>query len=108
MALSVCPAAVVAAPLELTWEIAQTPHFNEWIDGRVVKMEPEGAMVVGQTLELTSAALGRNWRSTFVVREMKPEKHQFAVDAYFPFGIIVHEHISLTRVDAVSCRVQYG
>jgi uncharacterized protein YndB with AHSA1/START domain len=43
MGLNVCPTVVVKAPVEVVWSFLANPaKFNEWVDGRVEHMEPEG------------------------------------------------------------------
>lgn len=108
MSLNVCPAAIVAAPLEVVWEMAQPANFSRWIDGQVERIEPEGPMAIGQTIYATSTAIGRRWQVTLTVEEVQPERHQFGMYGVFPFGIRMHEHISCIAIDAVTCRVQYG
>lgn len=108
MSLSVCPAAIVAAPVDVVWEMAQPAHFSEWIDGQVERIEPEGPMAVGQTIYITASAFGRNWHSTLKVEKVLAERYQFGMYCVFPFGMRMHEHLSCVPIDAVSCRVQYG
>lgn len=108
MGLNVCPAAIVAAPVEVVWEMAQPAYFAEWIDGRIERIEPEGTMVVGQTIYVTSKGLGRTWQATLTVEKVLPERHQFGMYGVFPFGMRMHEHLSCVAVDDTSCRVQYG
>jgi hypothetical protein len=108
MSLNVCPAAIVAAPVEVVWDLLRPARLSEWVDGRVEAPVPEGPVIVGQTFRVVSKALGRNWHATFTVEKVNPEKHQLAMQVIFPFGIQLHEHVSCTRIDATSCRVQYG
>lgn len=108
MSLNVCPAAVVAAPIEIVWELAQPMHFSEWADGQVEQLEPEGPIVMGQTAHIVSQAFGRRWQVTMTVEKLNVERHQFGMYGVFPFGLRMHEFISCAPLDAVSCRVQYG
>ncbi|MDR3577001.1 MAG: SRPBCC family protein [Anaerolineaceae bacterium] len=108
MSLNVCPAANVAAPLEVVWEMAQPGHFSEWIDGQVERITPGGPAVVGQRITLQSKAFGRNWRVSFTVTSVDPGKHQLGLQGEFPLGISMIEHISCARLDATGCRLQYG
>ncbi|HEY6406813.1 MAG TPA: hypothetical protein VIY29_05030 [Ktedonobacteraceae bacterium] len=108
MGLSVCPAAVVAAPVEVVWELLQPARFNEWIDGRVEQIEPEGLAVVGQKIIVTAPAFGRRWRAFFTVEKVNAEKHQLGMHVIFPLGMQLQEHVSCTAIDATSCNVQYG
>ena len=112
MGLSVCPAAVVAAPVEVVWEfLAHPARYSEWIDGQVDHVEPpgsEGPAVVGQIITVTAPALGRKWHALFKVEKVDAEKHQLGMHVTFPLGMQLREHVSCTSIDAISCNVQYG
>jgi len=109
MGLSVCPAAVVKAPVEVVWGYLAYPEkFNEWVDGRVEHIEPAGPAVVGQAITVTAPAFGRRWPAFFKVEKVDPEKHQLGMHVNFPFGMQLQEHVSCTAIDATSCNVQYG
>ena len=108
MGLNVCPAAIVAAPVEVVWNLLRPEHLSEWADGQVEAPVPEGSAIVGQTFYVISKALGHTWHADFTVEKVNPEKHQLAMHVLFPFGMQLHQHISCTRIDATSCRVQYG
>ncbi|HEV2659178.1 MAG TPA: SRPBCC family protein, partial [Ktedonobacteraceae bacterium] len=108
MGLSVCPAAIIAAPVEQVWPLLQPARLSEWADGRVEGSVPEGAPFVGQTFSVVSRALGRDWRADFTVEKVDATRHQLAMHVRFPFGMQLHEHVSCTPIDASSCRVQYG
>jgi len=109
MGLNVCPAAVVKAPVEVVWSFLANPaKFNEWVDGRVEHMEPEGPAVVGQKIKVTAPAFGRRWDAFFTVEKVDPEKHQLGMYVKFPLGMQLQEHVSCTAIDATSCNVQYG
>ncbi len=108
MGLSVCPAAVVAAPVEIVWQLLQPARLSEWVDGRVEGPVPEGAPFVGQTFFVVSRAFGRDWRAEFKVEKVDAKRHQLAMHVKFPLGMQLHEHFSSTPIDAASCRVQYG
>ena len=108
MGLSVCPAAVVAAPVEVVWEFLHPENFNEWIDGRVEQIKPEGPAVVGQKIIATAPALGRRWQVVFKVEKVDAERHQLGMHVTFPLGMQLQEHVSCTAIDATSCNVQYG
>ena len=108
MSLNVCPAAIVAAPVEVVWDLIRPARLSEWADGQVDAPVPEGPAVVGQTFHVTSKAFRRSWHAHFTIEKVNPERHQLAMDVDFPFGMLLHEHFTCTRVDATSCRVQYG
>ena len=109
MSLNVCPAAVVAAPVEVVWALLADPiRFSEWADAQVECVEPPGPTSVGQTITLTSPALCRRWRVVFQVEQVDPVHHQLGFKAILPLGLELHEHLSCAALDATSCRVQYG
>ena len=108
MSLNVCPAAIVAAPVEVVWEMAQPANFSKWIDGQVERIEPAGPLTIGQTIYIMATAIGRRWQTTLTVEEVQAERHQIGMYGVFPFGLRIHEHISCVAVDAVTSRVQYG
>lgn len=109
MGLTVCPAEIVAAPVEVVWEcLAHPARYGEWADAQVERMEPEGPATVGQTIYLASKKLGRAWRFVFTVEVVDAEHHQLGLYAVFPFGLRMRPHISCAAIDATRCRVQYG
>lgn len=60
MGLTVCRAAVVAAPAELvSGNLVQWERYAEWADVRVQRTEPEGPATVGQTVYFAGKDLGR-------------------------------------------------
>jgi hypothetical protein len=110
MGLTVCPAAVVAAPVEVVWEnLVQWERYSEWADVQVERSEPEGPATVGQTISFGGKAFGRTWHFIFKIEEVNPERHQLGLHAFFPFGMPEEiSHIACTPIDATTCRVQYG
>ena len=109
MVVSVCPADIVAAPVEDVWELLNQPsRYGEWWDARIERIEPEGPAAAGQVANATSGALGRRWKVMFVIKMVNPTRHQIQFDVTLPLGITDHVTITCTPVDAGSCRVQYG
>jgi hypothetical protein len=111
MGLTVCPAAVVAAPLEVVWEnLVHWERYSEWFDTSIKaeRIEPEGPATVGQTISFAGKVLGRTLHFTFKVEEVNPEKHQIGLHAFFPLGLQMKPHISCAPLNATTCRVQYG
>jgi polyketide cyclase/dehydrase/lipid transport protein len=109
MGLSVCPIAVVAAPVKVVWEnLTQWERYAEWADVHVERIEPEGPPVVGQTISFAGKALGRTWHFTFTVEAVDAERHRLGLHVVFPFGLQEKPHIACDPIDATSCRVQYG
>jgi uncharacterized protein YndB with AHSA1/START domain len=109
MGLSVCPAAIVAAPVEDVWALLADPaKYGEWADADVERVVPEGPITPGQMIYLTTKAFGRSWHIVFRVEMVDPDRHQVQTHVTFPLGMTLQERISCTPIDATSCRVQYG
>jgi|SRR6476646_1814863 len=109
MGLSVCPAAVVAAPVEVVWaNLVEWERYADWADVQVERAEPAGPAAVGQTVHFTGKALGRTMRFHFQIEEVNAERHQLGLHAFFPFGLQEKPHIACYPLDATTCRVQYG
>jgi hypothetical protein len=109
MGLTVCPAAIVAAPVEVVWEnLVQWERYAEWADVLAERVEPEGPAIIGQTISFAGKAFGRTWHFIFKVEEVNPERHQLGLHAFFPLGLQEIPYISCTPIDATTCRVQYG
>jgi len=109
MGLTVCPAAIVAAPVEVVWgNLVQWERYLEWADVQVVRLEPEGPASVGQTITLGPRAFGRILHFIFKVKAVNPERHELDGHVFFPLGLQERAHIACTPIDATTCRVQYG
>src|SRR5260370_39475355 len=96
MGLTVCPAAVVAAPVEVVWgNLVQWERWPKWRnDVQVERSEPEGPATVGQTIYFTGKAFGRTLHFIFKVEEVNPERHQLALHAFSPYGLQGKAHIA--------------
>ena len=111
MGLTICPAAVVAAPVEVVWgNLSQWERYSQWFsaDIQLEHCEPEGPATIGQTINFTGKAFGRSLHFIFKVEEVNPVRHQLDLHAFFPLGLQMKPHISCTPIDAITCRVQYG
>ena len=109
MGLTVCPAAVVAAPVAVVWaNLVQWERYAEWADVQVERREPAGSATVGQTIYFRGRALGRTLHFIFKVEEVHPERYQLGLYAVFPLGLQMKPHVACYPIDATSCRVQYG
>lgn len=108
MGLTVCPTAVVAAPIEVVWaNLVQWERYSEWFsaDIQIERSEPEGPATIGQTTYFAGKVLGRTLHFIFKVDEVNPERRQLSLHAYFPLSLQLKPHISCTPIDATSCRV---
>jgi hypothetical protein len=109
MGLMVCPAAIIAAPIDTVWALLIDPiYIGEWADATTERVEPPRPTSPGQTIYLTSKEFRLKWRIMLNVAAISQEKHQFYTFVTFPLGMHLEEHISCTPIDATSCRVQYG
>jgi hypothetical protein len=109
MGLTVCPTAVVAAPVEVVWEnLVQWERWPKWRnDVQVERSEPEGPATVGQTISFAGKVLGRTLHFSFKVEEVNPERYQLGLYGFLPWRLQGKAHISCTPIDATTCRVQY-
>src|SRR5690349_2253910 len=91
MGLTVCPAAIVAAPVEVVWRnLVEWERYAEWADVQPDRIEPEGPATVGQTIYFAGKAFGRTLRFLhfiFKVEEVNPERHQLGLHVFFPLGL---------------------
>jgi hypothetical protein len=109
MSLNVCPAAVVAAPVEVVWgALADPTRWGEWIDGRVVSVIPPGPAAVGQVIALGARELGREWHPVITVGLVDPAARQLGFRGTFPLGLELRQRMTCTPIDASSCHVQFG
>ncbi len=109
MGLSVCPIAIVAAPVDLVWaNLTQWERYAGWAGVTAERQDPVGPATAGQTIYFGGKAVGRDWHFTFRVEDIDPDKHQLGLYVTFPFGLGERPHITCTPIDATTCRVQYG
>jgi Polyketide cyclase / dehydrase and lipid transport len=109
MPVSVCPAAVVAAPVEEVWALLMQPErYEQWWDIHTERVMPPGPATPSQVVAGWSKALGRKWPVSMMIESMDAEKHRMLLKTTLPLGIVVHNQVICARVDAASCRVQFG
>ena len=109
MSVFVCPAAVVAAPCAKVWEVLRNlPADAGWLDVEVQRVDPPGPLQPGQTLWLSSVALGRRWQSRMEIDAMDEAEGVIELRVMLPLGIVNHEHLTCAPVLDGSCRVQFG
>jgi hypothetical protein len=107
--LSVCPSAIVNAPVEKVWQVlANTSAYDAWWDARTERLDPPGPAVPGQTIYASSAGLGRRWALALQIEMVDTVKHQLRFNSSMPLGIHMTNHISCTRVSEATTRVQFG
>ena len=107
--LSVCPSAVVEAPVERVWELLTTPaSFDLWVDAAVVAAEPEGPARPDQRLHLVTRAFGRAFAVTIEVLEVDPDRRRLHLLVDLPFGLVNDEVITLAPAGERRTLVRFG
>ncbi len=109
MGFTMCPVAVVAAPVESVWELLSEPTlYDEWWDACTERIVPEEKASPGQVIYAKTSRLGRKWDVTLRVEMVNPEKRQIQMHVTLPLGTVNHETITCAAIDTASCRVQFG
>jgi uncharacterized protein YndB with AHSA1/START domain len=109
MAVNVCPADTVHAPVERVWALLMQPAgYGRFWDMTVERLEPEGPAVVGQKLFASTRALGRRWVVEGEIREVDTERHQILFHMSLPLGLVSSNRIMCSAVDEQSCVVRFG
>ena len=110
MAVSVCPADQVHAPVEIVWELLVRPEgYGRFWDLTVERVEPAGPAVVGQKFfGWTRRALGWRWRIDGEILEVDAERHAIRFHTSLPLGIIADNRIVCTPIDGRSCTLRFG
>jgi hypothetical protein len=109
MAVNVCPADRVQAPVEVVWELlAQPAGYGGFLDLTVERVEPAGRAAPGQMFAGWTRALCRRWQVEGEVLEADAERHLIRFRMSLPLGIVGDNHISCVRIDAESCMLRFG
>jgi hypothetical protein len=109
MAVNVCPADRVQAPVEVVWELLAHPAgYGGFLDLTVERVEPAGPAAVGQRFAGWTRALCRRWQVEGEVVEVNAERHQIRFRMSLPLGIVGDNHISCTPIDTGSCMLRFG
>ena len=109
MTITVCPAATINASMERVGSLPMDPQkWTEWSSARLEAAIPDGPLHVGQRLHFSSRALRRRWQAVTTVLGVAPEPHSLDVDVSVPFGIVNHEHVSVTGLPDGRTHVQFG
>src|SRR2546426_6377791 len=104
MAVNVCPADRVQAPVELVWELLMHPAgYGRFLDLTVERVEPDGPAAAGQRFVGWTRALCRRWRVEGEGVEGDAERHQIRFRTALPLGIVGGNRIACTPIDAGSC-----
>lgn len=109
MALNVCPADTVHAPVERVWELLMQPAgYGRFWDLTVERVEPAGPAAVGQRFFGSSRGLGRRWQVDGEIQEVDAQRHHILFRMSFPFGVVGNNRIMCARIDEQSCMLRYG
>jgi hypothetical protein len=107
--VSVCPSAIVNAPVEKVWRMLEnTANYDVWWDARTERLDPPGPAQAGQTLYASSQEFGRRWPLTLTLELVDAEKHQLRFRSTLPFGMSMVNHISCGQVNETTTRLQFG
>ncbi len=109
-AISTCPAANVAVPVEDVWALLMHParYDDKWWDIHIEQIVPEGSATAGQVIKASGRAMGIRARVNLAIEAVDPDKHQIRFTVHFPFGIVSDNTITCTPIDEQTCYVQYG
>ena len=123
MPISVCPSDMVAAPVEIVWDVLTQPsRYDTWLDMHTTSIEPEGPAVAGQTIHAWTRAFGKKWDVSPSIVQVNAEKHQIVFDVKLPLGVMERSTITCTPIDdpvgadtlsggeviSRSCQVRFG
>jgi uncharacterized protein YndB with AHSA1/START domain len=109
MVVNVCPAAVTTASPDRVWRVLTTPErLGEWADAEFVRAEPAGPMRAGQKVRLEAPEFGRRWPVTIDVNDLDPRHRWIDLHVALPFGLVNHEHITLTEMDTGGTLVRFN
>ena len=105
MSVSVCPMAVVKAPLERVWSLLSEPaNYDLWWDVRTQLIVPEGHAQAGQRVHAKAGGF-----SIFIsVDAVDESKHKIDFISKFPFGITGFNHITCTALPDSTTQVSFG
>jgi uncharacterized protein YndB with AHSA1/START domain len=110
-AISVCPAAVVNAPVNRVWAVRlDSEHYGQWADARFTRFDPPGPAVPGQVMWADGREFGIRFplQVRLQIDSIDPESHRLVLDVDLPFGLHERTTITCTPIDERSTRVQYG
>ena len=109
MIVNVCPAAITTASPDRIWSVLSAPErLGEWADADFVSASPPGPMIAGQRIELTTRAFGGTWRVSIDVEDLDPARRWIDLVVHLPFGVVNHEHLTLTATESGGTLVRFN
>ena len=109
MSFSICPIAIINAPIEQVWRLLADPsRYALWWDAKTVSIVPEGRAQAGQQIFATTSALGKQWDVHLTVESVSAKKRQLDLLTQLPLGITVNNHITCTPLDKQRTYVSFG
>jgi hypothetical protein len=107
--VSVCPMAVVEAPVERVWDLVTSPEeFGSWADAMLVRAEPPGRARAGQRLRLVTSALGHAFRVEMSVLEVDAGQRRLRLLIRLPLGLVNDETITMSPAGEYWTIVRFG
>jgi uncharacterized protein YndB with AHSA1/START domain len=107
--VSVCPMAVVEAPVERLWDLVTSPkEFDAWADATLVSAQPPGRARAGQRLGLVTRSLGRTFRVDISVLEVDAERRRLHLLIQLPLGLVNDETITMAPAEEGRTIVRFG
>jgi len=105
MSVSVCPMAVVEAPLERVWSLLSEPaNYDLWWDAKTQSIVPQGHAQAGQRVHAKAGGF-----SIFIsVDGVDESKHKIDFISRFPLGITGFNHVTCTALPDSTTRVSFG
>lgn len=108
-AVSVCPSAIVEAPVARVWELLTRPEgFHLWTDAALVAAEPPGEARPGQELHLVTKAFGWTFAVRISVREVDAERRRLRFVVDLPFGVANDQVTTLSEAGGGRTLVRFG
>jgi len=105
MSVSVCPFAVIHAPIERVWTLLAEPaNFDLWWEAHTRSIVPEGRAQAGQKIHAKAGGLDVR----VVINRIDEAKRQIDTTTRFPLGITVSSHITCTPLEEGACQVSFG
>ena len=106
MAVNVCPADRVQAPVEVVWELLMHPAgYGGFWAMTVERVVPKGPASVGQ--QIFASLLCRRFRIYGEILEVDEVRHAIRFQSTLPFGLVGDNRIACSPIDAGSCMLRY-